>query len=154
MPNSGADLALVTIDVLDVNDNPPVFQNVHTDPIVLHEVSHKNQIQFNYLSISFSVVNTIMSFCLQNTPVSTVIYTFYTTDADEGSNGLVTYELVSPVSIVVFCLYKNIIPCSIYSLLVSLTLFVCSAILLFFLLRLTVHSLWVVSVEWCTLPAL
>ena len=34
---------------------------------------------------------------MQTTPVSTVIYTFYATDEDEGTNGQITYEIVSPV---------------------------------------------------------
>lgn len=30
--------------------------------------------------------------------MSTVVYTFYATDADEGTNSDITYELIAPVS--------------------------------------------------------
>lgn len=36
-------------------------------------------------------------FIVQTTPASTVVYTFYATDADEGTNAVITYELTSPV---------------------------------------------------------
>ena len=32
-------MTLVTVTVLDVNDNDPVFENPHPDPIILMEVS-------------------------------------------------------------------------------------------------------------------
>lgn len=37
LPNSASDTALVTVTVLDINDNNPVFENPHSDTIVLME---------------------------------------------------------------------------------------------------------------------
>ncbi len=39
LADSESDLTLVTVTVLDVNDNNPVFENPHPNPIVLREVS-------------------------------------------------------------------------------------------------------------------
>ena len=39
LPNSTTDTTLLTITVLDVNDNSPIFENPHPDAIILMEVS-------------------------------------------------------------------------------------------------------------------
>jgi hypothetical protein len=70
LPNSASGYTLVTVTVLDVNDNDPVFHNPHPEPIVL----------------------------MENTPTSTVIYTFFATDDDESTNSEITYELISPTN--------------------------------------------------------
>lgn len=44
---------------------------------------------------------------MQTTPVSAVIYTFYATDVDQGSNGAITYELISPVRITIHTYKSN-----------------------------------------------
>lgn len=41
LPNSTTDTTLVTVTVLDINDNSPVFENPHPENIILMEVSLK-----------------------------------------------------------------------------------------------------------------
>nr|KAG5696279.1 hypothetical protein BaRGS_019981 [Batillaria attramentaria] len=57
----------VTIRVIDVNDNTPVFEN---DPVFLRTVR-------------------------ENTPLNHVVHTFVATDRDSGANGTVRYSIVS-----------------------------------------------------------
>lgn len=51
LPNSTADTTLVTVTVLDVNDNSPVFENPHPDIIVLMEVSTLVTKYFSFVAI-------------------------------------------------------------------------------------------------------
>lgn len=57
----------VTIRVIDINDNAPVFEN---DPVFLRTVR-------------------------ENTPIDHVVHTFVATDRDSGPNGTVRYSIMS-----------------------------------------------------------
>ena len=49
LPNSAAGTTLLTVTVLDVNDNPPVFENPHPDTIILMEVSNRGSYHFGFV---------------------------------------------------------------------------------------------------------
>ena len=94
LPDSASGSALVTVTLLDINDNDPVFENPHPDPITLIEVKHVLSVSSSYPQF---FVPDSHNLYIQTTPASTIVYTFYATDADQGTNGDITFELISPV---------------------------------------------------------
>lgn len=80
--------ATISVTVRDENDNPPIILNI-TSGITMVPVEEVKL-------LSTIGIKTLCLLSLQSSDVGTLVYSVSATDADEGSNGEISFSLSDP----------------------------------------------------------
>lgn len=81
--------ATISVTVRDENDNPPIILNI-TSGITMVPVEEVK------LLSTIDGIKTLCLLSLQSSDVGTLVYSVSATDADEGSNGEISFSLSDP----------------------------------------------------------